>query len=246
MYFDDNKFIDFFHDNFGSGSHEKYISDEIKYSELNKELLKGYWAGDGHIRKEGYKNKKTGKKRISPECVAETASFDLAIDLRDLLLTINVVPSVYKSERKDGRISYILSVSDEIFDRIFNIDANRIGSRYKKILNNGFGVLITKKELLEDYDDLICSISVDIDEDESIENGGSYILNGIASSNSPWYRGDQLWAEPDILHGATLMRQCYDNQGEAAKRGRLLNQYIKENLTWEHIGNRIIDEIKKI
>jgi glycosyltransferase involved in cell wall biosynthesis len=63
---------------------------------------------------------------------------------------------------------------------------------------------------------------------------------------SPWYRGDQLWAEPDVQHGAELMRHVYENQEEAKRRGEVMKQYISDNLTWEHIGKRIIEEIKKI
>jgi glycosyltransferase involved in cell wall biosynthesis len=63
---------------------------------------------------------------------------------------------------------------------------------------------------------------------------------------SPWYRGDQLWAEPDVMHGARLMREAYKNQAEAKKRGVALKKYISENLTWEHVGKRMIKEIKKI
>lgn len=63
---------------------------------------------------------------------------------------------------------------------------------------------------------------------------------------SPWYRGDQLWAESNVHHGAGLMRKVYENQDEAQKRGKLLKQYISENLTWEHVGRRMIKEIKKL
>lgn len=63
---------------------------------------------------------------------------------------------------------------------------------------------------------------------------------------SPWYRGDQLWAEPSIFHGASLMRCVYDNQTEAIERGKKMKQYITDNFTWKQIGNRFIEEIKKI
>jgi glycosyltransferase involved in cell wall biosynthesis len=63
---------------------------------------------------------------------------------------------------------------------------------------------------------------------------------------SPWYRGDQLWAEPDVSHAAKLMRHVYENQEEASNRGGLLKNYINDNFTWEHIGNRIIKELEKI
>jgi len=35
---------------------------------------------------------------------------------------------------------------------------------------------------------------------------------------SHWYRGDQCWAEPDVLHGAETMQHIYHNQDEAWKR----------------------------
>lgn len=238
--------LDLFEEKLGCGSHFKFITNEIKYSRYNHFLLKGYWDGDGHIRKEGYKSKKTGARRISPECVAETASFDLSMDIRDVLLSLGIVPSLYSSNRKDGRVSYIISVSDEGFDKLFDIQADRIKSRFKKKIDSGFGVLITKKELIEDYDDLICSISVDIDFDEALEDGGSYILNGIASSNSPWYRGNQLWAEPDVKHAAELLRHVYNNQEEAKETGKKLEKYIWDNFTYEVIGQKLIKEIENL
>jgi len=74
-----------------------------------------------------------------------------------------------------------------------------------------------------------------------------YILTPVFGMPwSPWYRGDQLWAEPDVLHGATLMRQAYENQDAAAAKGVRLKNYIKKKFTWEHIGNRIIKEINEI
>ena len=63
---------------------------------------------------------------------------------------------------------------------------------------------------------------------------------------SPWYRGEQLWAEPDVLHGAGLMRKAYENPGEANKRGQLLKKYISKNFTWNEIGKRIVEELKKL
>lgn len=231
---------------FGTGSHYKFITQHCKFSKFNYRLLRGYWDGDGHISYR-FKNINKNKKRYSPECVAETASFDLALDLRDIMLCLNIVPSLRKSVRNDGRISYVLSVSDKEFDNIFNIEmATRIKSRHKKKFEEYFGVLITKKEEIDNFNEPICSISVDIDEDENKENGGSYILNGIVSSNSPWYRLDQLWAEPDILDGANKMRYVYENQKETKKKGLKLQKYIGDSFSWEVIGNKIIKEIEML
>lgn len=63
---------------------------------------------------------------------------------------------------------------------------------------------------------------------------------------SPWYRGDQLWAEPDVYHGAKLMRQVYENQKEANEKGKVLQKYIYDNFAWEKIGQRIINAIKEL
>jgi glycosyltransferase involved in cell wall biosynthesis len=63
---------------------------------------------------------------------------------------------------------------------------------------------------------------------------------------SPWYRGDQLWAEPAVLHGASLMREVYENQEKAEERGQLLKKNISENFTWDNISERIVDEIRRI
>jgi len=89
-------------------------------------------------------------------------------------------------------------------------------------------------------------VSVDLDTDEIQEDGGSYILNGVASSNSPWYRGDQLWAEPDVYHGSQLMRKVYNNQKEAKQKSLILQKEIKENFSWEAIGKKIIKELGKL
>lgn len=63
---------------------------------------------------------------------------------------------------------------------------------------------------------------------------------------SPWYRGDQLWATPNIEHGAKLMRHVYENQEEAREKGNKLRSYIRENFAWKVIGQKIIDEIQRI
>ncbi len=63
---------------------------------------------------------------------------------------------------------------------------------------------------------------------------------------SPWYRGDQLWAEPDVLHGAELMRHIYANQDEAVDKGKALRQSISEDFSWEKIGTTIVNELKSL
>jgi glycosyltransferase involved in cell wall biosynthesis len=63
---------------------------------------------------------------------------------------------------------------------------------------------------------------------------------------SPWYRGDQLWAEPDCLDAINKMRHIYNNQDEATAKGKALRSYIENNLTWEHVGQRMVDIIRSL
>jgi glycosyltransferase involved in cell wall biosynthesis len=61
---------------------------------------------------------------------------------------------------------------------------------------------------------------------------------------SPWYRGDQLWAEPDVLHAVQRMQWAYEHQDQAKALGEYLRTFIANNFTWEHIGKRIIKELE--
>lgn len=63
---------------------------------------------------------------------------------------------------------------------------------------------------------------------------------------SPWYRGDQLWAEPDVLYAAQKMQWAYENQDEAKALGAYMKNYIAENFSWECIGKRIIGELESV
>jgi len=62
----------------------------------------------------------------------------------------------------------------------------------------------------------------------------------------PWYCGDQLWAEPNCLHAIELMRHVYNNREEAASKGRALRSFIEKNLTWDKVGQRMVDVIRSL
>ena len=86
---------------------------------------------------------------------------------------------------------------------------------------------------------------------EYAKEDNSYLINHTLTPVfgmpwSPWYRGDQLWAEPDVKHGADLMYHVYENQQEAKDTGLKLKKYIGKNFVWEVIGQKIIDVIKEI
>jgi glycosyltransferase involved in cell wall biosynthesis len=63
---------------------------------------------------------------------------------------------------------------------------------------------------------------------------------------SPWYRGDQLWAEPDIHNGSEIMRHVFENRGEAVGKGAKLKESIAENFSWEKTAEMMVDEIKEL
>ncbi len=59
---------------------------ELKY-DLQKELVKGYWRGDGSITPNGYS--------------ISTSSKNLVYQFRDILLRLGIVPSISKSKQRD-------------------------------------------------------------------------------------------------------------------------------------------------
>lgn len=86
---------------------------------------------------------------------------------------------------------------------------------------------------------------------EYAKEDNSYLLDYILTPVfgmpwSPWYRGDQLWAEPDAYQAAKFMQHAYENREEAKERGQRLKKYISENFTWNDIGKRIIKEIEEL
>lgn len=62
----------------------------------------------------------------------------------------------------------------------------------------------------------------------------------------PFYKGDQMWAEPDCGHAIRTMRDIYKNQTEAANKGRVLKDYITEHFNWDTVGQRMIEVMKSL
>jgi len=63
---------------------------------------------------------------------------------------------------------------------------------------------------------------------------------------SPFYRGDQMWAEPDLAHAIKNFQHIYKNQSEAANKGRVLKQYIADNFSWDKVGMRMVEAVKSL
>ncbi len=60
---------------------------------------------------------------------------------------------------------------------------------------------------------------------------------------SPYYRGDQMWCEPDMEHAMKLMRHVYDNRDEAAGKGKKARQLVGEKFTWDRVGDLMLDRL---
>ena len=79
----------------------------------------------------------------------------------------------------------------------------------------------------------------------------SYLINNTLTPVfgmpiSPFYRGDQMWAEPDCGNAIRTFRNIYKNQNEAANKGRMLKKYISDNFSWDQMGMRITEVIKSL
>jgi glycosyltransferase involved in cell wall biosynthesis len=66
-----------------------------------------------------------------------------------------------------------------------------------------------------------------------------YMLTPV--SGMPWhmYKGNMLWAEPDLMHARQQMRQVFQDQEEAKSKAVAGRQWIKENLNWKTVGERM-------
>ncbi len=58
-----------------------------------------------------------------------------------------------------------------------------------------------------------------------------------------WYKGDQMWAEPDLGHAIELFRHVYHNREEAIMKGSLLRKNILDNFGWDKVSADMIKHI---
>ncbi len=66
-----------------------------------------------------------------------------------------------------------------------------------------------------------------------------------AVAKCPYYEGFE-WADPDVDHLAGLMRQVYENPGEARARGLRASIWAREKWTWLHAAKRIKTRLVEI
>jgi glycosyltransferase involved in cell wall biosynthesis len=63
---------------------------------------------------------------------------------------------------------------------------------------------------------------------------------------SPYYRGDQLWCEPDVEQAIKQMRYVYRNREEAKAKGLKARENIKKNFTWDIVGDMMLNRLVEI
>lgn len=63
---------------------------------------------------------------------------------------------------------------------------------------------------------------------------------------SPYYRGDQYWAEPDMKQAIETLRHVYNNREEAAEKGKRAKQFVSDNFTWDRIGDQVVKRLTQI
>ncbi|NJL28336.1 MAG: glycosyltransferase [Thermoanaerobaculia bacterium] len=84
---------------------------------------------------------------------------------------------------------------------------------------------------------------------EFIHEGNAYPLavRGTvrAIAKCPYYEGFS-WADPDPDHLRHLLREVYENRGEARRRGTAAAQEMAEKWTWDRVAEKIVERFAAI
>lgn len=73
-----------------------------------------------------------------------------------------------------------------------------------------------------------------------------YNMTPVFGMPFPNYTGDMVWAEPDIMDLKAKMRWAFENRKEAKEMGDRGKEWIKENLSWEAIGQKMKERLEQI
>lgn len=71
----------------------------------------------------------------------------------------------------------------------------------------------------------------------------------VGVTTVPWikfYTEDQKWAEVDHAHLRKLMRFVFDHRDEAQAKGMVAQEFIKENFSYQKIGQKMAERINNI
>jgi len=166
-----------FYNLFGSNSYNKKFPESFLYLSLEKqkELLKGLFRGDGHLR---IRNRNKG----GTEYIFETVSPLMANQVLMLLFRNEKIPRfrICSPGKKATVPTYSLSLSqydiEELFPEII-LPKRRSKYRHGFILNN-FAMIPIKRILKERYNGFVYNLEVD--------QYHSYLANNIIVSNCSW------------------------------------------------------------
>jgi len=86
---------------------------------------------------------------------------------------------------------------------------------------------------------------------EFLKEDNSYLLDYQLTpvSGMPWspyYRGDQFWADVNAKQAIETMRHVYENRNEAKEKGARARAYIQTHFTRDKVGDMLIDRLTKI
>jgi glycosyltransferase involved in cell wall biosynthesis len=66
---------------------------------------------------------------------------------------------------------------------------------------------------------------------------------GTVSKNVPHFG---QWAEPDYEHLRSLLRWLYDHRAEAAEKGRMAAQLVRESWTWDRVAAQLVQNLDEL
>lgn len=229
----------------GSYSYGKHF-DRKFLSMFNREfalgIVGGLFEGDGHAQLDG-------RNGFYLSLVNER----LLSSIKELLSKFGVSASLRKSRGACAKAikKSVVSMRDvwslEITgaDKItlgdllcYNTDKWKIRYSRRKYVNNKDCFLLPIQKVEEfEYSGKVYDIDMGIEHPY-------YNINGFLIHNCPWYTVNQYWAQPNEKQAAEVMNHIYNNKEEAKLMGAKLKSDIKNNFSYEVIGNKIINAIR--
>jgi len=174
----------------GSGVNKKKLSPELLNLEpsLQKEILKGFFRGDGQVR---IRNKNTpGFEKKGNRYVAATVSEDLAHQLYWLLLRNKTKCTLYKrsDKTKGGKYAYIISIYGKELNKLEDkILVNPQKQGYKSFIYKNWFFEPIKKIKKYKFNGMVYNLNVKDDH--------SYVANLVGAGNCAAGTGSFLDAQ---------------------------------------------------
>ena len=124
---------------------------------------------------------------------------------------------------------------------------HRLGSCYLSFhRNEGFGIPIAeamlagKPVICTNYGGTVDFVSADNAYPISYQESPVYGM--------PWdtYKGDQVWADINIMEARRAMRYVYQNQAEAAAKGRKAQEQLDKKYSWGQVAQMMKQRLEEI